>query len=163
MDPFGGKNPFGSFERGFSEEYFEDIRKMVDRYTNILNDDFWNSVNGMERKIKEQSFSRIPIEIWESDDQLFILAFVPSISKTKQVKAIINAPDQMTIEANLSPLQPPNATNRLFSELTHQKMTRQIQLPCEVDQNNHQVYVEKGLAIFSLNKDENQLDISFNN
>ncbi|UFU00550.1 hypothetical protein KO561_06300 [Radiobacillus kanasensis] len=153
MDPFNfhkmfqGMNP----NHSFSPDYLKDIRGMVDEYKQVLDEDFWNSVNGMGRR-KKTFYNQLPIEIWDNETNLFLLVFVPGLTDANDVKLTFLSESRILLKANVKRPQPPTSTKLVESDFNDEVLQRELDFPYPIHKDNYHVYVEESMATFIFKK-----------
>lgn len=165
MDPFKGKNPFENMgnmnQNPFSSDYLDQVKEMMDQYNSVLNEDFWTNMNGMGNPKKRKKMSGFPVEMWESDDQLFVLAYIPGVRETRQVKTSFISEKKINIKSKLLSEQPPTAKRQLATEMSDSFTERDVILPYEVESDNYSINVEKGITTLIFSKVDSNENVPF--
>ncbi|MFZ3579866.1 Hsp20/alpha crystallin family protein [Virgibacillus sp. DJP39] len=156
MDPFQGNNPFGNLGKmnaqQFPTDYLEQVKDAMEQYNSVFNQEFWNNINGIGANKRHNKRQHFPIEIWESDKELFVLAYIPGIKETRQVKAAFLSEEKMKIKAKLESEQPLTAIRKLDTELSKVLVERDIILPYPVKSDNYTVHVDQGVTTLIFEK-----------
>jgi HSP20 family molecular chaperone IbpA len=166
MDPFKNKSLFGNMgqmnQHPFSTEHLNQIKEMVEQYNSVLNEEFWSSINGMGNQKGSKKWSTFPIDMWESDDELFVLAYIPGIKETNQVKTSFMTERKIRIKGQVAFSQPPSTTRQLASELPNNILQRDLTLPYPVESDNYSVHLEEGVTTLILKKsDTTEINVPF--
>ncbi|MCI3919244.1 Hsp20 family protein [Paenibacillus sp. TRM 82003] len=126
----------------------QEVKKMMENYRHLLNDEFWTQVRGFHRN----KTPVLPIEIWESEQHLYLSAAAPGLKRINH--ADISFEDDRTLRLKLKShsMKPPGAAALLRTELPAEAYEREIQLPRAVDATNYTTSYEGGVLCFTFLK-----------
>lgn len=164
MDPFKSRNPFENMgemnQNPFSSSYLDQVKEMMEQYNSVLNEEFWDNVHGMGNQKKKRKMRSFPIEMWESDDELFVLAHIPGVKETRQVKTSFLSEKKVKVKAKLLSDQPPTAKRQLATELSD-LFERDVTLPYTVESDNYSIHVDEGITTIIFGKVDSFVNVPF--
>ncbi|MFC4556857.1 hypothetical protein ACFO3D_01385 [Virgibacillus kekensis] len=164
MDPFKSKNPFGEMgninHNPLSAEYLDQIKEMMEQYNSVLNEEFWNNIQGISNRGRKK-MEGFPIELWESDEELFIQAYIPGVKDTRRIKVSFLSDKKLKIKATQKSEQPTTAKRQLASDFTDSHIERYVKLPYEVETDNYSIHTEAGIVTLIFNKIHRGVKVPF--
>ncbi|MFC4321535.1 Hsp20/alpha crystallin family protein [Litchfieldia salsa] len=163
MEFFNKKDgfPFSAIPQSqINPESLHEMKKMVKQYHSMLNDDFWGDIQGLGSNKKKQS-QRIPVEIWESDENIYLLIVAPGLTSINHTKIEFNTDQLLTLKMKLKSLRPNRAMSLLSSELPQNTYVREISLKRSVKTTDYTSSYEDGVLTYTFKKVSDELDIPF--
>ncbi|MBM7603017.1 HSP20 family molecular chaperone IbpA [Metabacillus crassostreae] len=162
MEFFHKKNGF-PFQDALSQphvnpESLQGIKDMVKQYQTILNDDFWGEVNGL-RKHKTKNEPVLPIEIWENDENIYLLVVSPGLPDLQHAQIFFENDYECKLKIKTNSLMPKNDVTLLSTELPQQFYEREISIGKAVDTSDYSSSYEDGLLTYKFQKAKNTIDI----
>lgn len=153
MNPFDFFNNNQSFpfkmHPQFSPEYLQDIRQMVKQYQAMFNEDFWKNISNLNQNGEIQ---RLPIEIWENDDFIFLMVIAPGLNDLDETDVYFQSDQLLTLFIKSHTVKPETATVLLKSELPKGNYEREIYLPKPVKTMDYSVSQENGILTYIFKK-----------
>jgi|GEM_PF-5303081 len=167
------QNNNNSFQKGFpfqnyfpSTEYLNEINEMVNNLNKVMNNqDFWQGIQTFhpQTSAKRRHTFSIPIEMFETDKEIIILAFVPGVKK-KEINIFFENNRLVVLDFYIAKKLIPRAS-LLYSEIPKNKVKRKIRLPQAVETGRFTTNYENGILTISLFKqkyeDVNEYDFEF--
>lgn len=166
MGFFNQKNgfPFQAMPQSqFSPENLLELKKMVKQYHSILNDDFWSNIHGLGTS-KRKEIQLIPVEIWESEHNIYLLIICPGLKELNHAKVFFQNDQVLTLKIKHQSVKPAGADTLLSSDLPQTTYEREIFLPKSVMTSNYSSSYEDGILTYVLKKaedHESDLEIPF--
>lgn len=158
MDPFMGKNPFSNMgmmnQHPFASDYLDQVQEAMEQYNSVFNDEFWSNVDNVGNQNRARKMTSFPIEMWESDKELFVLAHIPRVKETRQVKISFLSKKRIKIKAKLLSDQPETSKRQLVSELSDPSIERDVTLPYAVKSDSYSTFVDEGVTTLIFEKME---------
>lgn len=142
------------FQNQFTPEHLHHIKQMVKQYNSLLNEDFWQNIYGLS---KQHTLQVLPIEIWESNDSLFLSIVAPGLSDMNEAALEFHSDQEVTLTVKANSLKPVNADQLLKSELPQQTYKREIFLPKRVDPFDYSSSYERGVITYVFIKVKNEM------
>jgi HSP20 family molecular chaperone IbpA len=164
-DPFTPINnhPFSHHQEHYPKDYLKQIKGMMDKYNQYMDGHFWQTINNLQSvsKLKEESMNHIPIEIWETDEQYYLLAYLPGLKKKEDIRLLFEDNETLLLRAKISSLQPAVRSTKLHSEFPNQVLKRKVTFPESVSTKSYSISYNEGIVSVTLQKKEENLDIPF--
>lgn len=155
----GNNGPFSPFHNPFSQEHLEAIKGMVEQYNQVLTDDFWQNIYGLNVNRNHRSLNFIPVDIWETVDQFYVIAAIPGIRDTSNIKISFPESQKVMIKCKFSSFRPRKSSSPITKELPKDMLQREIRLPYPVKTRSHTSSYHNGVLKLVLTKDDPDLDI----
>jgi HSP20 family molecular chaperone IbpA len=154
------KFPFGNQQ--FSSESINKIKEMANQMNSLLNDDFLENIYGRTRSRHRNNRNNVPIEIWENNEELFLLLVLPGLETKNSYKIHFKSEEELVFQAKTEALQPPSGKMLMTSELPHHGVKSHITLPSPVKTENFTSYYENGVLTFVFKKhDKSFISVDF--
>ncbi|MBB6454012.1 HSP20 family molecular chaperone IbpA [Salirhabdus euzebyi] len=162
-DFFNKKNgfPFNAIpETQFNPEHIHDLKQMIKQYHSVLNDDFWGDIHGL-RTSKRKGIEIIPIEIWEDEENLYLIIVAPGLQNKSHAKIYFHNDQALTLKIKTHSLKPVQSTQLITSDLPQNYYEREIFLKKSVLTSSYSSSYEKGVLTYTFNKVNDELEIPF--
>ncbi|QOR67404.1 hypothetical protein IM538_04485 [Cytobacillus suaedae] len=164
MDFFNRKDggyPFYSMPQPeFTPENMHDLKKKIRQYQSVLNEEFWGDIQGLGTR-KRNKIQIIPIEIWESDENVFLLVAAPGLSTINHAKIIFQNDQILTLKIKTHSMKPAGAHTILDTEFPQHSYEREIFLKVSVITSDYSSSYEDGVLTYVFRKVKDTLDIPF--
>lgn len=163
MDFFKQKDgfPFNAMPQPeFTPERIHELKKMVKQYHSVLNDDFWSDIHGLGTS-KRKSEPMIPIELWESDQNVCLSIIAPGLSDLNQAKVFFHNDQLLTLKIKIHSIKPTSGNQLIYSDLPQQAYEREIFLQKSVKTANYSKNYENGILTYTFKKSDDELNIPF--
>lgn len=156
-----GGFPFNAIpDSQINPESIYEMKKMVKQYHALLNDDFWGDIHGL-RTSRSKKGQIIPVEIWENEENLFLLIIVPGLPNMNHAKIHFNNNQTLTLKVKARSLKPHNGVTLLTNELPQHSYEREIFLHRSVNTSDYTSSYENGVLTYTFTKMNDELEIPF--
>ncbi|KKB34244.1 Hsp20/alpha crystallin family protein [Bacillus thermotolerans] len=156
-----GNYPFQQADHPvFPMEHLHEVKSMIKHYHSILNEDFWSQVHQLSMN-KHQSIQLFPIEIWESEDYIYLSVIIPGLANFQQVRLRFHNDQTAVLHIHSPSSKPGDAQTLVKSELPQQPYERDICFRTPVDTADYSFSYEHGVLTYTLKKKKERLDIPF--
>lgn len=147
-------------EPQFNPEQIHEYKKMVKHYHSFLNDDFWGDIHGLGTS-KKKNVQLIPIEVWESEEHLYLSIISPGLPDLNHAKIIFHNDQALTLKIKTRSTRPIGAVTLLSSELPQHSYEREIFLQKSVITSDYSSSYEGGVLTYTFKKADDELEIPF--
>lgn len=149
------KNPF-EFDRSFISDYINDMKEMMQEFK----DEFGLDMNNRFKYSKKYNVNYIPIEIWETSNQLELYLFVFNCIHKNQIE--IKIKDNRNIYIKIpypSIIKNGNDHSTLVYTDIPQYVERDIFLPQPIKSHSIEKTLDNGFLVITLNKETPDFDL----
>jgi HSP20 family molecular chaperone IbpA len=154
-------------------DQFQHLNAMMQRLNGFLNNDLLrhmynlNNPNPapqpppnaahMSQQIRRGT---IPVQLWETDKQIYLIASLPGIKNSQDIKVTLKDELTVKIRAKMPSFQPEQSSRIIESEFPKSNMEREIKLPSPVSTKSYSSQYEDGVLTLILTKLDDELDIA---
>lgn len=153
------KDMLTPLSRLFSPESMLQIKKVVNQFNEIFNDDFWESVVRVNQLIKGKPEVAIPVEIWESTKHFYIVALVAGIKDKQDIKIRFKDNSTLILKVKYPLLKPVEDSFMVQTEVSR-FVEREVSLTQPVESNDYELDLSEGVLTLTLNKQSLNEDLT---
>lgn len=139
------------------------LKKMVNQFNDVFNDDFWESVARVNQLMKGKSgvtSPSIPVEIWENKKHFYIVALVAGIKDKQSVKIRFKDAATLILKVKYPLLKPVEDSFMVQTEVSRFE-EREIGLAQPVENGDYEMDLSDGVLTITLNKRSRNQDLMF--
>jgi HSP20 family molecular chaperone IbpA len=140
------------------------MNQLLTEMDNLLNHNLNTYLNQQSyaTQMPASSTSNIPLQLWESDESIYLLASLPGIKSIKEIQVKIEDPQTVVIKGRIGSLKPEPTCRILHSEIAMlQELERKIQLPSPVATKSFTTNFADGILTIKFNKEKDEIDDSY--
>lgn len=135
----------------FSPESMLQLKKVVNQFNDVFNDDFWESVTRVNQLVKGKSGGSIPVEIWENNKHYYIVVLLAGIHDKHNIKIRFKDNNTLILKVRYPLLKPVEDCLMVQSEISRFE-EREISLAQPVESNDYELDLNEGVLTITLNK-----------
>lgn len=147
------------------------INGMIARLQSLLNHDFMRSMYNLQANnysnarysatSTEQNTSKtvFPIQLWETEQHLYVLASIPGLKSSNEIKVQFPTDDKVLIRTKMPTHRPAQKSHLLHSEFLSGALEREVSLSQPVSTKSYSASYVNGLYTLTLHKQERDIDI----
>jgi HSP20 family molecular chaperone IbpA len=155
------KDPFSSFpmDSHFTQQYLTDMKGMMKQLNQSLNEGFWENLRNITAPAAHLNSTNqppFPIEIWETDDQYYLLAGIPGLKSVRDIRVSFIDSKTVLIRAKPPMLVPAQHAVNLHSDFQKTApFERKINLPGPVRKKSYTSSYNQGVFTMQFSKRRN--------
>jgi HSP20 family molecular chaperone IbpA len=164
FSPFNNDHPFSNHQGHYPKDYMKQIKGMMNKYNQLIDDDFWETINNLQsisHKKGSSTSNHIPIEIWETDEMYYLLLYLPGLKNKEDIRLLFEDDETLFIRAKIPSLQPIRRSTKLHSDFPNEVLERKVDFPEMVSTRSYSISYNDGIVSISLNKEKEDIDIPF--
>jgi HSP20 family molecular chaperone IbpA len=176
LQPNRGESPQGgSASSPLSPNFnFGQLNTMMDRLNMFLNNDLMRQMYNMQANTpnfsntqhanpeqKVQQNRNVPIQIWENNQQIYVLASLPGLKNSEDVKVTFLDDKRIRLRAKANTNRPERNSRMVQSEFPKSVIERDIELPQPVSTTSYSANYQDGLYTLTLHKLDEEYEIPF--
>lgn len=135
----------------FSQENMLQVKRMLNQFNEVFNDDFWESVARVNQLVKGKPSVSIPVEIWENKNHFYIVALVAGVKDKRNLKIHLKDDSTLVLKVKYSLLKPVEDCFMVQTEVSGFDQ-REIALPSPVASNGYEMDLKEGILTITLEK-----------
>jgi HSP20 family molecular chaperone IbpA len=163
--PFSHGDPFQQNNHQFPKDYFKQIKGMMSDFQHTFDQEFWRNIQGLHSTThkKRTQLNFIPIEVWETEEEYYILANTPGIKKEQNILLEFESNQSLTIKIKVPLFRPSYGSKKLHSEFSSTPIERKIDLPQPVSIKSYTLSCKDGICYIILKKivEKEEVNIPF--
>lgn len=149
------------------------LNTMMERLGNFLNNDLMRNMQNLQAHAPNFTNTRpaqtsnqtrqsnsIPIQLWENDQQIYVLASLPGLKNSDDVKITFLDEKRIRIRAKSPVYRPEKNSKMVQSEFPKATIEREVELPQPVSTKSYSSTFKDGLYSLTLQKQADDFDIS---
>lgn len=176
MEPNRGEGPLGGQASApmMPNFNFGQLNSMMERLNVFLNNDLMKHMYNLQSNVpnfsntqhadpdqRAQQNRGVPIQIWENNQQIYVLASIPGLKNSDDVKVIFLSDTHVRLRAKPSTNRPERSSRMVQSDFPKTFFERDIELPQAVSTAKYSTNYKDGLYTLTLHKLEEEYEIPF--
>ncbi|MGE5604223.1 MAG: Hsp20/alpha crystallin family protein [Bacteroidota bacterium] len=151
------KDLFTSLSLLFSQENMVQVKKMINQFNEVFNDDFWESIARVNQLVKGKPGGSIPVEIWENRNHFYVVALIAGIKEKHNIKIRFKDDRTLVLKVKYPLLKPVEDSFMVQTEVSGFE-EREVSLPQPVNSNDYDLDLSEGILTITLNKQSRNED-----
>lgn len=144
----------------FSPESILQLKKVVNQFNEVFNDDFWESVARVNQLVKGKSRGTIPVEIWEDKTNFYITALVAGIKDKENIKIRFKDNSTLILKVKYPLLKPVEDCFLVQTEIPRFE-EKEFGLTQPVESEDYELDLNEGVLTLTLQKRSRNEDLAF--
>lgn len=146
------------------------LNAMMQRLQHFLNNDLMRNMYNLQAQVPtyananpvpaQNKGESIPIQIWENDRNIYVLASLPGVKNSDDVKVTFLDDKKIRLRTKAPSYRPERNSRIVQSDFPKQALERLIELPQAVSPKTYSASFKEGLYTLTLNKLEDDYEIS---